>query len=113
VDEDEVTVELDEVLVDGVEVVDGVLEVELLVEDVVGAADVLVDEDVEVVVVEVVVLPDTVPKPAISMIAFPPVLMSSQVLTKSESGWIGSKTRPNGGVEKALAKSASVGVLTP
>jgi hypothetical protein len=37
----------------------------------------------------------------------------SHVETKSESGWIGSKTSPKGGAVKPSAKRASVGVIAP
>jgi hypothetical protein len=105
-----------ELVVDVEELV-GTAVVELLddddVDEVVGAAVevvVLVDVD-ELELLDVVVPPNVAAKPAISRIEFP--APSLQVETNSESGWIGSKTRPKGGAVKPSAKRASVGVIAP
>jgi hypothetical protein len=103
----EVLVDVDVVLdVDMVLDVDVLLDVDMLVD-----GDVLVDVDV-LEVLDVVVPPNVAANPVISTIEFPPPV-SSHVETKSESGWSGSKTRPNGGAVNASAKRASVGVCAP
>jgi hypothetical protein len=96
-----------------------------VVEVVVSGADVDVDDEVEelvlddevevvdVVVVVLVVGPKVEAKPAIWTIVLLAVVVSSHVLTNSESGSCGSKTRPMGGLAKPSAKSASSGVLEP
>jgi hypothetical protein len=104
---------LDDVDVD--EVVGTAVEVDVLV-DVEGLVDVELVVDVELDVVElvlldVVVLPNVAAKPAISTIEFPAPWL--HVETKSESGWTGSKTSPKGGAVKPSANRASVGVIAP
>ena len=86
------------------------LEVLLLEDDVLVDDELLVDVDV-VEVLDVVVLPNVAANPVTSTIELPaPVL---QVERNSESGWIGSKTSPNGGAVNPSAKRASVGVIAP
>jgi hypothetical protein len=126
----DVLVEVDVVVVGTsvVELVDEVVGASVVVEvdEVVAASDVdelddveldELDDDVEVVVVlvllEVVVLPNVPANPTISTMVFPPAVVLSHVLTKSESGWTGSNASPNGAAVKSLAKSSSVGVLAP
>jgi hypothetical protein len=115
---DEVVGTVSVVLVTSVSVVEVVASgADVEVEDV---DDEVVEElvlDDEVVVVDVVVVvvvdPKVEAKPAIWTIVLLAVVMSSHVLTKSESGCCGSKTRPMGGLAKPSAKSASSGVLEP